>query len=89
MTQGERTPVTTVAELDALDMTEMLEGYNDGLVGEPEPGQNRSKSYWHGYHNGRRDRSGEYSADAATLAHAVLKAPKRRASPSPASPAED
>lgn len=62
----DRTPVTTVAELEALDGDEILEGYRDGLNGEPEPGGNRSKAYWHGWRNGRSDRTG--SVDAASMA---------------------
>ena len=44
-------PVTTIVELDALDSDEMLDGYRDGRAGEPEPGGNRSRSYWHGWRN--------------------------------------
>ena len=50
-----RTPVTTAAELDALDDADILEGYHDGRAGDPEPGDNRSKGYWHGWRNGRCD----------------------------------
>lgn len=64
MTQ--RTPVTTMAELDTLDLGDIAEGYKDGLAGEPEPGDNRSKGYWHGWRNGNADRLGQ--ADPAQLA---------------------
>ena len=37
--------------------SEMLQGYWDGLRGEPEPGANRSHSYRHGWRNGRDDRN--------------------------------
>lgn len=50
-----RTPITTAAELDALDDAEALEGYWDGRANEPEPGDNRSLSYWHGWRNGMMD----------------------------------
>lgn len=43
----------TLADTDR----EMLEGYWDGLRGEPEPGANRSHSYRHGWKNGRDDRN--------------------------------
>lgn len=68
-----RTPVTTTAELATLDDGEILEGYRDGFAGEPEPGDNRSKSYWHGWRNGTSDRY--HTADAAqrTLARAVVR----------------
>jgi ribosome modulation factor len=52
----EFTLVSTLADLDTLDETEMLEGYRDGLANEPEPGGNRSRSYWHGWRNGMADR---------------------------------
>lgn len=52
---NERVPVTTVDELLTLNDAEIVEGYNDGYRGEPEPGGNRSKSYWHGWRNGRVD----------------------------------
>ena len=55
---SERTPVTTADELASFDKTEVLDGYRDGLSGEPEPGDNRSKAYWHGWRNGRNDRAG-------------------------------
>ncbi len=61
---GEREPVRTVAELDSLDDAEIAEGYHDGRAGEPEPGGNRSKSYWHGWRNGRVD-GGRAEPDAA------------------------
>jgi hypothetical protein len=53
----ERSPVTTVAELETLDGAEILEGFMDGYRGEPAPGDNRSKAYWHGYSNAMRDRA--------------------------------
>lgn len=36
---------------------DMLQGYLDGLKGDPEPGANRSHSYRHGWLNGRDDRN--------------------------------
>lgn len=53
MTQ--RKLIETLAELDQLDETEVVEGYRDGYHGEPEPGDNRSPSYWHGWRNGAVD----------------------------------
>lgn len=52
---ADRIPVSTLADLDTLDEAEILEGYWDGRAGEPEPGNNRSRSYWHGWRNGRVD----------------------------------
>jgi hypothetical protein len=51
----ERQPVETVADLRTLDHTEVLEGYRDGFDDFP-CGQNRSRSYWHGWQNGMRDK---------------------------------
>lgn len=48
-------PITTIADLDTLDSDEIVEGYRDGRSGEPEPGNNRSRSYWHGWRNGMVD----------------------------------
>jgi len=49
---SDRAPVETLEELDTLDDAEIQEGYRDGWTGEPEPGDNRSKSYWHGWRVG-------------------------------------
>ena len=32
-----------------------MAGYLAGLHGEPEPGSDKSKSYWHGWRNGMMD----------------------------------
>lgn len=42
-------PVTTLAELDALDGAEVLEGYNMAVEGDPEPGANHSRAHHHGW----------------------------------------
>lgn len=49
-----RREIETVAELDTLDGAEILEGYQDGLENFP-CGENRSRSYWHGWRNGQVD----------------------------------
>lgn len=68
-----REPVRTVADLDTLNMSEMLEGYHDGYIGEPEPGDNRSRSYWHGWRNGAVDgKHREGDAAQRELAAAVV-----------------
>jgi hypothetical protein len=68
----ERVPVTTTAELDSLDSAEIVEGYLDGLADpDNEPGDNRSKSYWHGWRNGSLDRSGRPDPAALALAKAA------------------
>jgi hypothetical protein len=67
---GTRTPVTTIEELDSLDLDEICEGYREGFAGEPEPGNNRSKSFWHGWRNGYHDRNGISDPASTALARA-------------------
>jgi hypothetical protein len=39
---------------------EMVQGYRDGFdLNSPEPSENRSASYRHGFANGRADRAGK------------------------------
>jgi hypothetical protein len=52
----ERIPIRRARHLAELDQAEILEGYRDGLNSDPEPGNNRSFSYWHGWRNGAVDR---------------------------------
>jgi hypothetical protein len=42
-------PVTTLAEFDALDPGDVIDGYQAARLGDPEPGGNRSRAYWHGW----------------------------------------
>jgi hypothetical protein len=47
---------------------EMIEGFIDGYdLSAPEPSDNRSHSYRHGFANGRDDRSGKPRASYAEL----------------------
>lgn len=48
-------PVSTVEELAALSVEEILAGYYAGYHGEQQPDSTKSKSYWHGYRNGAVD----------------------------------
>jgi hypothetical protein len=76
-----RSPITDLAALDALDSAEVVEGYHDGFAADaadPEPGDNRSISYWHGWRNGRSDRLGRVDAAQRQLARATAR---RRAGP--------
>lgn len=67
-------PVRTVAELNMLDQDEITQGYRDGKAGEPEPGNNRSRSYWHGWRNGAADGGHREIDDAQQgLAHDYLR----------------
>lgn len=49
-----REPVISLIDLARLDDAEIEEGYRDGAEGLP-CGDNRSRSYWHGWRNGARD----------------------------------
>lgn len=51
----DRIPIRSAAMLDTLNSDEVVEGYFDGRQNEPEPGDNRSFSYWHGWRNGMVD----------------------------------
>lgn len=52
---SEFNPVSTAADLALLDGDEIVEGYRAGLRGAPEPGSDKSRSYWHGWRNGMVD----------------------------------
>ena len=54
--------------------TEMLQGYMDGLNGDPQPGKNRSASYRHGWANGRDDRASSPRASSSYIHAEALKA---------------
>ena len=70
--------VRTVDDLDSLDQDEIIEGYNDGRKNEPEPGHNRSRSYWHGWRNGMVDGGHREIDDAQReLARSVVQSWKR------------
>lgn len=49
-----REPVISIFDLARLDDAEVLEGYRDGAEGLL-CGDNRSRSYWHGWRGGARD----------------------------------
>ena len=74
-----RAYVVTVEDLQSLDRDEVLEGYEDGFEGWP-CGDNRSRSYWHGWRNGRVD-GGHAALDyyQHCLAHAFYKHERQRA----------
>lgn len=42
-------PITTLAEYDLIDDQECLDGYQGAFRGDPEPGDNHSRSYHHGW----------------------------------------
>lgn len=78
MSEDERKPVATVAELDALDSDEIFEGYKDGWDNFP-CGENRGRAYWHGWANAMRDKGKLPQTDAArSLAHELYLRPPPR-----------
>lgn len=50
-----RIPIIKAEKLKELDDSEVTQGYADGLKNEPNPGDNRTYSYWHGWRNGMVD----------------------------------
>jgi hypothetical protein len=73
------TPIATLDDLNSLDEDEILAGYRDYRRGDPEPGPNRGRAYWHGWMNAARD-DGErpITAETRQLAREYLRV-KRKA----------
>lgn len=42
-------PVRRIEDLDTLDENDIFEGYQSAERGDPEPGENRGRGYWHGW----------------------------------------
>jgi len=42
-------PVHTFLDLDGLDHDQVVEGHASAERGDPEPGLNRGRSFWHGW----------------------------------------
>lgn len=65
-------PVCTKEDLDTLNDDDIVEGYFAGREGDPEPGANRGRAYWHGWRNGMMD-SGHMEIDSAArkLVHEI------------------
>lgn len=58
-------PVRTLEDLDSLNDAEMMDGYLSWAPGDPEPGENRGRSYWYGWCNAASDREGRLRPDEA------------------------
>jgi hypothetical protein len=56
-------PATTLADLDSLSESDMIEGYASAQRGDPEPGPNRGRAFWHGWRCRMMD-YGEIKIDA-------------------------
>ncbi len=61
-------PVRTLEDLDSLDLDEIVAGYRSYEAGDPEPGPNRGRAFWHGWRNGREDLTGELDDAQRALA---------------------
>ena len=68
-------PISTLEEWDAIDSTECTAGYMSYEADDPEPGDNHTRSYHHGWRMARFDRSSgrhpEYD-DHMRLVRAVM-----------------
>ncbi len=53
--RGIKTPVEKLCDLGRLDLGEIQEGYIDGHRDAMEPGNNRSRAYWHGWRNAQHN----------------------------------
>lgn len=58
-------PVRTKVDLDTLDSADIVEGYMSASRGDPEPGLNRGRAFWHGWRNRMID-LGQLPTDAAS-----------------------
>jgi hypothetical protein len=58
-------PVRTAADLATLDHSAVIEGYTTTQRGDPEPGENRGRAFWHGWRNRMID-YGEIPGDDAS-----------------------
>jgi hypothetical protein len=66
-------PITTLAQLDALDGDVIVEGYRAGFHNTPNYTR-REQAYWHGYLNGQVDGGFmQLSVEQQQLAHAVFE----------------
>lgn len=44
-------PIRTLSDLDGLSEADIIDGYNSATRGDPEPGENRGRAFWHGWRN--------------------------------------
>ena len=66
--------VGTLADLDLLDSDEIVRGYLDWRAGDPEPGPNRGRAYWHGWRVRAMDAGSiEIDAEHRALASAYYR----------------
>ena len=65
-------PVSTVADLNSLDDAEILAGYRHGWDNDKLP-QDSTRSFWHGFNNARRDKTGRRTKASSRLASEFVK----------------
>lgn len=77
-------PVRTLDELDSLDIDDMVAGHLSAERGDPEPGPNRGRAFWHGWRT-RMMNLGEIEIDAGhrALIRAWLQRERERRVPHP------
>lgn len=72
-------PVSTLADLESLDQDQVMEGYRSAERGDPEPGPNRGRAFWHGWRNRMMDMGGiEIDQAARNLAGEYLSAQREK-----------
>lgn len=73
-------PVSTLTDLESLDSDQVMEGYRSAERGDPEPGPNRGRSFWHGWRNRMTDKGAiEHDQAARDLAREYVAAQSRTA----------
>lgn len=69
-------PVLTLEDVDSLDSDEVVAGYRSAAPGDPEPGNNHSRSFWRGWQCGMADKCRRPMNDEAghrALVHAMVR----------------
>ena len=62
-------PVSTFADLNSLDDAEILAGYRYGRDNDKLPQDSTpTRSFWHGFSNARRDKTGKRTEHSSRLA---------------------
>ncbi len=73
-------PVASLDDLASLSHEEVVAGYLDWRRGDPEPGPNRGRAYWHGWMNAARDHHERPDTpEAARLAREIVSTWRRSA----------
>ena len=71
--------VSTMADLETLDQNEVVEGHLSAERGDPEPGPNRGRAFWHGWRTRMMDLGEiEVDDDHRNLVREYLKSGGRR-----------